>query len=75
MCVAMPSKVISIKEKQAQIKQDDHVHWVDISLIKEKVKVGDYLISYQSAAINKISKQEAKEILDLVNSTSNTGVK
>jgi len=66
MCIGIPGKVIILKDKKAKVKQNDHCHWWDISLIEDKVRVGDYLIAYQNAAINKISAREAKKILDLM---------
>ena len=61
MCLGIPGKVIEVKGKQAKIKQPDHEHWVDITMIDNGVKIGDYLLSYQNAAINKITKKEANE--------------
>ncbi len=75
MCISIPGKVITIKGKIAKIKQGDHSHWVDISPLGSKVKEGDYLITYQQAAINKISAKEAEEVLKLMDGTSNAGVK
>ncbi len=75
MCVGIPGKVISIKGKRAKIKQGEHFHWVDLSSLQEKVKKGDYLITYQEVAVNKISSKEAKEILKLMNSAGDTGIK
>lgn len=74
MCVGLPGKVIEIKGKEAKLKQGDHFHWVDISGI-DKVEIGDYLLTYQEAAINKVSASEAEEILKLMDSAGNTGVK
>lgn len=75
MCVGLPGKVIEIKNKKAKIKQNDHFHWVDVSSIKERVEIGDYLITYQEAAINKVSEKEAEEILCLMDSAGDAGVK
>jgi len=75
MCISVPGKVILIKGKDAKIKQKGHFHWVDISPLKDKIKKGDYLITYQNAAINKISPKDAKEILRLMDSTSDAGIK
>lgn len=75
MCISVPGKVILVKEKNAKIRQKGHFHWVDISSLKNKIKKGDYLIAYQGVAINKISSKDAKEILRLMDSASNTGVK
>lgn len=66
MCLGIPGKVVSLKDKKAKVKQNNHYHWLDISLIEDKLKIGDYLIAYQEAAINKISSQEAKKILSLI---------
>lgn len=75
MCVGIPGKILKIKGKKAKIAQANHYHWVDLGVLFQKVKVGDYLIIYQNVAINKISKREAKEIISLMDSTSNTRVK
>lgn len=66
MCLGVPGKVIEIKGQRAKVKQPDHEHWIDTSMIDEKVGIGDYLLSYQEAAINKVSPSEAKEILSLI---------
>ncbi len=75
MCISVPGKVILIKGKNAKIKQKGHLHWVDISSLGDKIKKGDYLIVYQKAAINKISSKDAKEILKLMDSASDAGIK
>jgi len=75
MCVGIPGKVIKIDNKKAQIEQGDHCHWVDTSPLNEEVEIGDYLITYQEVAINKISKKDAEEVLSLMDSTSYAGVK
>jgi len=75
MCISVPGKVILIKGKDAKIKQKGHFHWVDISLLKDKIKKGDYLITYQNTAINKISPKDAEEILRLMDSASDAGIK
>ena len=75
MCISIPGKVVLIKGKGAKIKQGEHFHWADISLLRDKIKKGDYLITYQKAAINKISPKDAEEILMLMNSASDAGIK
>jgi hydrogenase assembly chaperone HypC/HupF len=67
MCLGIPGKVIKVKGKQAKVKLPDHEHWVDITMIEDDVKIGDYLLSYQNAAINQIRPKQAKEILRLLN--------
>lgn len=75
MCVGIPGKIVLIKGKRARIKQGNHFHWVDISVLEEKVKKGDYLLTYQKAAINKISAKQAEEVLALMDSAGDTRVK
>lgn len=75
MCIGIPGEVIAIKGKKAKIKQGKHFHWVDTFSLQDKVKKGDYLITYQETAVNKISLKEAEEILKLMNSAGDTGVK
>ena len=66
MCLGIPGKVIKIKGQKAKIDQIDHCHWVDISNLDQKAKLGDYLISYQQVAINKISSKDARQILSML---------
>jgi len=75
MCVGIPGKVIEIKGSKAKIKQGRHFHWVNISSLEEKVKRGDYLITYQNTAVNKILPEEAEEILKLMDGAGNTRIK
>lgn len=75
MCIGIPGEIIEIKGKKAKIRQKDHFHWVDTSCLCEKIKKGDFLITYQETAVNKISPKEAKEVLKLMNCTGDTRVK
>jgi hydrogenase assembly chaperone HypC/HupF len=75
MCVGIPGKVVLVKGNKAKIKQGGHFHWVDISSISGEVKEGDYLLTYLDAAVNKISKEDAQQVLDLMDSASDTGIK
>ena len=70
MCVSIPAKVVKIRNQKAKVKQTDHYHWVDISLVSEKIKVGDYLLLYQKVAVGKISKTQAEEISKLTKNAS-----
>lgn len=75
MCIGLPGKVVLIKGGNAKIKQRGHFHWVEISPLKGKIKKGDFVITYQNVAINKISKKEARKILKLMDSAGDTGIK
>ncbi len=66
MCLAIPSKVIKIKNNWATIQSGKHQHQVNLSLLKN-VKIGDYLLVHDELAINKLSEADAKRILKLIN--------
>lgn len=66
MCLGVPGKVVLVKGKKVKVKQQDHYHWLDISALGQKVSKGDYLLSYQNTAINKINSKQAEEILGLI---------
>jgi hydrogenase assembly chaperone HypC/HupF len=66
MCLGFPGQVVSVRKNKAKVKTSAHCHWVDTSALELPVKVGDYLISYQNVAINKVTPGEAQEILKLL---------
>lgn len=68
MCVGIPGKVVEVKGNQAKIKQQDHSHWVSIETLQDKteVKVGDYLLTYLDTAINRVTKEQAQQVFDLM---------
>ena len=61
MCLAIPVKVKKIAGQKAELKDGKKV---DISLVQD-LKPGDYLLVHENLAINKISKKEADQILEL----------
>lgn len=65
MCLAIPSKVIKIKNNWATIQSGKHRHRVNLSLLKN-VKIGDYLLVHDELAINKVSEADAKRILRMI---------
>lgn len=67
MCFGVPGKVIEIKGGQAKLKLPDHEHWVDTGMIEDGVKVGDYLLTYQNMAINKVAPEEAEKTWTILN--------
>jgi len=71
MCLELPNKVIEVKDKRAKIKQDHKEPcWVDLSTIQEEVRAGDYLITYQKVAVNKVAKKEIEEMKQLMDEFS-----
>ena len=70
MCLAIPSKVIKIENNWAIVQSGDHTHRANLDLIKD-VKLGDYLLIHDELAINKIPEDEAKKILEMIESHPN----
>ena len=62
MCLAIPSKVIKIEGDWAEVQSEEHIHRVNLLLVKN-VKVGDYLIVHGDLALNKVPKEDAQKIL------------
>ncbi|MCG2808971.1 MAG: HypC/HybG/HupF family hydrogenase formation chaperone [Candidatus Portnoybacteria bacterium] len=71
MCLAIPSKVVKIEGKWANVQAGDHSHRVNLSLLKN-IKVGDYIFIHDELAINKIPKTEAKKILKMIKDHTHT---
>ena len=61
MCLAIPGKVKKVDGQKAELKDGKKI---DISLV-QNLKPGDYLLVHEHLAINKISKSEADQILEL----------
>lgn len=62
MCLAIPGKVIGIKENKALIDYGGVTRETDTSLI-ENLEIGDYVIVHVGFAIQKLNKKEAEESL------------
>jgi len=65
MCLATPSKVKKINGEWAVVDGGGHSHKVSLSLLKN-IKVGDYLLVHGDLAINKVEKEDAKNILKAI---------
>jgi hydrogenase expression/formation protein HypC len=64
MCLAIPAKVVSLKDYKAQVDFGEGVlREVDVSLVD--VKVGDYVLVHAGYAIQVLSEKEAYETLTL----------
>jgi len=62
MCLAVPGKVLSIKEDKAKVDFGNIQKDVYLGIIKPKV--GDYILVGSGIAIQKISKKDAMNILE-----------
>ncbi len=65
MCLAVPMKVIEIKEGGTGVCELEGISYdVDLSLI-EKTEVGDFVIVHAGFAIERLDVEEANERLQL----------
>ena len=67
MCLTIPAKVIKIQGNQAEILRNDQKILVNILAIP-KVKVGAWILYISDFALKLISKKDAQEILELLES-------
>jgi hydrogenase expression/formation protein HypC len=65
MCLAIPVKVVKIKENSAQVDMAGVKRLVDVRFL-ENLKVGDYILVHAGFAIEKIDEKQAKETLKLL---------
>jgi len=67
MCLAIPGKIILIKEDKAEADFMGARKEVNISLIDLKLKQGDYVLIHAGFVIQKLSTKDAKNSLDAHN--------
>ncbi len=70
MCLTIPAQIIKLEGKQAVIRNNDTTKKVDVSFLSN-IKVGDWILYIANMALKKISKRDAKEILDLLEASQN----
>ena len=66
MCLAVPAKVLELKENIAVCDFGGVKRNVNIEMIEE-VKIGDYLVVHVGYAIEKMSEKEAMETYKIWN--------
>ena len=65
MCLALPAKVVELKEgDMAKIELDGVLKEVSLALVSD-VDVGDYVLVHVGYALNKVSEEEAEKTLAL----------
>jgi len=64
MCLAIPSKIVSIKDKKIIVNELGKEKEVSGSLIE--AEIGDYVILQDNFIIRKVDKKSAKEIINLI---------
>lgn len=65
MCIAIPVKIVEIKDKVGMGEIGRVKRKVSLLLLDE-VKVGDYVLLHAGFAISKVKKKEAEELLELL---------
>jgi len=66
MCLAIPAKVVSVKEDKAQVDFGEGVlREVNVTLVN--AKVGDYVLVHAGYAIQVMDEKEALETISLWN--------
>ena len=64
MCLAVPARVVSIEEQEAEVDLSGVRRRISVVLTPE-VRVGDYVVIHTGFAINVLDEQEAEETLKL----------
>jgi len=66
MCLAIPAKVVSIKEDRAEVDFGEGVlREVNVALVN--AKIGDYVLVHAGYAIQVVDQKEAEETISLWN--------
>ncbi len=76
MCLAVPGKIISIDEKEEDIKMakvsfGGTIKDVCLDLVPE-AKIGDFVIVHVGFALNTLDEDEAKRILEIYSELTET---
>jgi hydrogenase expression/formation protein HypC len=66
MCLAIPSKVVAIKDKMGTIDVSGVRREVSLLLLPEEVALGDFVLVHAGFAIQKIDREAAEEALKLI---------
>lgn len=65
MCVAIPSKIISIEDLLATVEVYGAQRQVNLMLLPEEAEIGDYVLVHAGFAIQKVDVEAGKESLKL----------
>jgi len=65
VCLAIPSKIIEIRDSSATIDVYGAQRDISLLLIEDTVDIGDYVLVHAGFAIQKLQQDEAQETLKL----------
>jgi hydrogenase expression/formation protein HypC len=71
MCVAVPGKVLEIKDNVARVDFFGNVVQVNVSLVD--ASPGDYVLTHAGVAIEKLDPERAKELVELFEELGEAG--
>jgi len=66
MCLAIPSKVVTLKDQMATVDVAGIRREVSLLLLPEEAVVGDYVLVHAGFAIQKVDPEAAEEALKLI---------
>jgi hydrogenase expression/formation protein HypC len=70
MCLAIPLKIVSIKDDNAVAELGDVQREINLSLLSD-VKVNDYVLVHVGYAIQKLDAEEAERTLQMLQEMNN----
>jgi hydrogenase expression/formation protein HypC len=73
MCLAIPSKVVAIKDKMGTIDVSGVRREVSLLLLPEEVTLGDFVLVHAGFAIQKIDREAAEEAMKLIEEIEELG--
>jgi hydrogenase expression/formation protein HypC len=66
MCLAIPSKIVGIDEMTATVDVYGARRAVNLMLMPEEVREGDYVLVHAGFAIQKVDEDAARDALKLI---------
>mgnify|MGYP001061004343 CR=1 FL=1 len=66
MCLAIPAKVLSISGNMAEVDLMGNQKQININLVGEELKPGDYVLVHAGYALEKVDEDIALETLKLL---------
>ena len=73
MCLTIPAQVLKLEDNRAIIRGSDGIKEVKGPLIPN-LKVGDWILYISNLALEKISKNDAREIIELLENSQNVDI-
>jgi hydrogenase expression/formation protein HypC len=73
MCLAIPSKVIAIRDQMATIDVGGVRQEISLLLLPEPALIGDYVLVHAGFALHRIDEAAAGEALNLLRQMAQSG--